>query len=74
MHILKDEIAEGAAFNLGLEAVRKELGQDYYEIAELLTHGLTKRKVASILNMPYPKLKDKIVKIKEVLTKSYQSD
>jgi hypothetical protein len=66
-----EEIGNRAAYTSMLEQVRDELGEGLYEIAEMLSHGLTKRKVAKLLNVPYPELKKKVLLLKKFIAQEY---
>lgn len=65
-------IADKATFNQAMETVKISLGDSYFEIVELLSHGIKERKVAKILNMPYREFKAKLIQIKLVLAKIYK--
>jgi hypothetical protein len=66
-----EDVGNRAAYTSMLEQVREELGEGLYEIAEMLSHGLTKRKVAKMLNVPYPELKKKVLLLKKFIAQEY---
>jgi len=66
-----EEVGNKAAYDAMLVQVKEELGNAIFEIAELLSHGLTKRKVAKLLNMPYFELKQKVLLLKKYFSKEY---
>ena len=65
-------VVDKASFNQAMETIRSSLGDSYFEIVELLSHGIKKRKVAKILNIPYREFKAKLIQIKLVLAKIYR--
>lgn len=66
-----EEVGNVAAYESMMAQVKEELGDTIFVIAELLSHGLTKRKVAKALNIPYPELKQKVLLLRKYFSKEY---
>lgn len=66
-----EEIVDCAEYRLMMDHIKETLGEEAHVLADMLSHGLTKKAASRALNKPYHEVRTQVLQLRKVMTKFY---